>query len=98
MADEEAQSLVLDYTAGRLALIGGRLSPVEQARTVCIGGWGRTKQMMKTAQDRVREIAGESPLSIILAVGIAAFGVVIAFRIWRSNLHARNQFFGKWPT
>ena len=78
--------------------MSGTLSPVEQAKTVCTQGWDRMNRMKKTAQDRVREMVEESPLSIILAVGIAAFGLGIALRVWRSNRYAQNQFFGKWRT
>jgi hypothetical protein len=70
----------------------------QRTRVAVERAWGRVKELIKTAQLRVEQVADKSPGSIILGMGIAAFGVGIALRVWRSNRYARNQFFGKWRT
>lgn len=60
--------------------------------------WEHVRHFISASQRRIRKTATDSPLSFILGVGIVAFGIGIALRIWRSNRYAGNQFFGKWRT
>jgi hypothetical protein len=98
-ANEEPNSPIAEWSTGRPTLVHCETRyAVERTKIVFERGWERAKELILAAQSRARQTANESPLSLIVGVGIAAFGIGIALRIWRSNRYASDQFFGKWRT
>jgi hypothetical protein len=94
MANEHPPSPVISATAGPTLV--DRASA--ETNIACAQGWERVRHIIGASQRRIRKTATDSPLSFIVGVGIVAFGIGIALRIWRSNTYAGNQFFGKWRT
>jgi hypothetical protein len=95
IANEHPPSPVISATAGP-TLVDWATSA--ETNIACDQGWERVRRIISASQRRIRKTATDSPLSFILGVGVVAFGIGIALRIWRSNSYAGNQFFGKWRT